>query len=98
MDKEIKEILKKINKMLDKELKKGDKLKKDLEKAFDEPALISIKKDKSGKAETHIEGTNLALLITLAGLENTILDKLNVPTGLFDVIKDMVGTKEVSNE
>ena len=96
MDKEIKEImdnLKEIQELL--KNSKACKVKDAIHDAFNEPATISIKKDADGKAKTHIEGTNLAVLITLAGLEKCILEKLDAPNGLWEAIKSIVGTMKV---
>jgi muramoyltetrapeptide carboxypeptidase LdcA involved in peptidoglycan recycling len=69
----------------------------DIDKALREeqktPTLIHIEKNKDGNSKVKIEGTNLSLLITLAGLEMTILEQLNPPAGLFDLIKRKVGIK-----
>lgn len=96
MDKEILEMLENIKKTLEKvNSKNSGFIKEKIEEAFNEPATISIKKDADGKAETHVEGGSIALLITLAGLEKTILEKLDAPTEVWELIKHLVGTKEV---
>lgn len=96
MDKELLETLEKINKTLEKFNNENSKeIKEKIEKAFSEPATISIKKDADGHAETHIEGKTLAILVTLAGLELAILEKLDVPSGVWGLIKSTVGAEEV---
>lgn len=86
---DIKELIKK----LDLKKIKGEMIS-EIEKAFNEPAIISIEKQENGEAFTRVEGTTLAILVTLAGLEQTVLEKLEVPTATWEMIKDMVGTKE----
>ena len=63
-------------------------------KAYKEKAFISVKKNADGSATTKIEGTNLSVLIALAGLEKNILKQTGVPEDLWEIIKDSVGTKE----
>lgn len=103
MDKEMLEMLKKISEKLEKinttDMKNdvGDIksiVQNKISEAFNEPAIISIEKDNDGKAETHVEGTSLAILITLAGLEKTIIKKLEVPSSTWELIKSAVGTRE----
>lgn len=99
MDKDLLELLKTLNGVIEditKEYKSETKgnFKKALDKAFKEKASISIKKFENGKAETHIEGSNLAILITLPGLEQTILEHTKIPTPLWEAIKDTVGTRD----
>lgn len=89
------EILKELNEKLEKLICiEEDGLKKKLEKAFKENATLSIKKYDSGKSEVQIEGSTLGILIALAGLEKIVLKRLNVPKGLYELIKYRVGTKE----
>ena len=100
MDKELMEILEKLNNMLEKEIKNFEKtegIKEKINEAFKEKAVISIKKHENGTAKTHIEGTNLAVLITLAGLEKTVIEKLKVPNEIWEMIKNIVGTREAED-
>lgn len=100
MDKEIKEMLKELLKDLEEKLDKIDgdfNLKDKINEAHKQPAKISIEKHEDGRAETHIEGTNIAVLIALAGLEKTVLEKLNPPKGLWELIKTSTGTLEVGD-
>lgn len=102
MDKELLEMLKDLNEVLgdlindDKDSVKS-KLQERIEKSFSEKASVSIVKFEDGRAETHIEGTNVAVLIALAGLEKTVLEKLNPPKGLWELIKHSVGTREAGD-
>lgn len=64
------------------------------EEALKEECEISIKKDKEGRANTHISGSGLAILITLAGLEKGILEKLGCEDSMYEIVKRAVGTKE----
>ena len=100
MDKELKEMLKELNEVLGDLLNDNitgvnSKIKDKIQEAFKEEAIISIKKSKDGRAESHIEGSTLAILITLAGLEKTVLEKLNTPNAIWEMIKHTVGTMEV---
>ena len=98
-NKELENVLKDIEQLI-KKLELGNvksELVRELERACNEPATISIEKKANGEACTKIEGTRLAILITLAGLEKSILEKLNPPTEMWEMIKGMVGTKEVDN-
>lgn len=65
------------------------------DEAIKEKAVVSIEKFEDGSATTKIEGNNLSILIALAGLEKTVFEKLDVPNGLWEMVKDKVGTKEV---
>lgn len=65
-----------------------------IEKGHKEEAKISVHKYADGRAETSVEGSTMGILIALAGLEKTVLNKINVPAGLFELIKDTVGTRE----
>ncbi len=102
MDKDIKEILKRMEKIAtllkDKDIaslsKEADEL---FEKAIKEPCKISIKKDGNGKAEVQVQGTRLAVLIALAGLKEAVLNNTNCTEDEFDFIQNRIGTKEVKN-
>ena len=100
MDKEIKEMLKELLEDLREKLDKIDgefNLQDKINKAHKEKAIISIEKHEDGTAITKVEGSNLAILITLAGLENAVLGKLNPPKGLWELIKTSTGTLEVGD-
>ena len=99
MDKDLLKLLKELNGVIEditKEYKSETKgnFKKALDKAFEEKASISIEKFEDGKAETHIEGSTLAILVTLAGLEKSILEHTKIPTPIWEAIKDTVGTRD----
>lgn len=98
MEKELKELLKDFSELLDKI--GGDtksSLSNDIDKAFREKASISITKDEEGKSEMHTKGTTLAILITLAGLEKGLLEQLDVPNTLWEIIKCKVGARKAND-
>lgn len=88
MNEELKKLLKEF-----KELTKRT-LIEELEKAVNEKCIISVTKNKKGEAKQKIEGSTLSILITLAGLEKSILRELGTPVELYEMIKECVGTKE----
>jgi len=98
-DKDLEKMIKKLKEL--NEILEGvtdgmpNKIKEAIEKGHKEEAKISVHKYADGRAETSVEGSTMGILIALAGLEKTVLDKINVPAGLFELIKDTVGTKEV---
>jgi hypothetical protein len=98
-DKDLEKMIKKLKEL--NEILEGvtdgmpNKIKEAIEKGHKEEAKISVHKYADGRAETRVEGSTMGILIALAGLEKTVLDKINVPAGLFELIKDTVGTKEV---
>ena len=99
MDKELLEMLKNLNEVLGDFIREDkdsftNKLQERISDAFKEKASLSIEKFEDGRAETHIEGSNLGILIALAGLEKTVLEKLDAPKGLWELVKHTVGTKE----
>lgn len=93
-DKEIEEILAYLLKNVFEDNKHD--LQKSINEALKEEATISIKKFKDGTAETNIKGHRLTILITLAGLEKSILEDFNPPKGLWEKIKNVIGVKEVN--
>lgn len=72
-------------------------LDKQIEKAHKEEAKISIEKKADGSACSIIEGSKTAILISLAGLEKSILRKLEVPESVWKYIKVKTGEKEVND-
>ena len=88
MNKELKEMAKSMERLTKLALSEA------LDKAVNEECTLSITKGKDGKACTKIEGSRLAILITLAGLEKTVLDKIEDQVGLFEMVKEFVGTEE----
>lgn len=99
MSNELREMLKDLLKDLDKKLDEIGDLNIDdkINEAFKQPAKLSIEKFEDGKSILDVEGTNLAILITLAGLEKAVLKKLNQPRGLWDLIKHSVETMEAGD-
>lgn len=97
MDKELKKMLEKLTTILEKEIK--GKLIEKIKEAINEPCKISREKESGGKATTKIEGSILSILITLASLEKTVLEKLDPPAGLFEMLKEITGvTEDKENE
>lgn len=100
------EILYEVLKMLD--TKKGINtyeekrkvIREKINKAYEQPCKISIKKNgkMSEGADCMIVGDYLAVLVTLAGLEKAILEKLGSPTELWEAIKEMTSVEEAENE
>ena len=92
MDKEIKDILKDIKETLSNSI--VGKLDNLFNEGLKQPCEISIKKDSKGVAKTQISGSRIAILITLAGLENGILKELNCDDGEFNFIKKSIGAEK----
>lgn len=92
------EMLEELLKLL-KDSKKGmeSKLKEAVEEAIKENALISLKM-KKGVSEVKVQGSTIAILIALSQLEKSILEKLNPPKGLYELIKKSVSYEEADNE
>lgn len=100
MGKEILEMLKGLNEALgdlisDEKDNVKNKMLEKISEGFKEKASLSIEKFEDGRAKTHIEGSNIGILIALAGLEKTVLENLDAPNGLWELVKHTVGTKEV---
>lgn len=99
MDKELNKILKELNGVLGDMVETiendiTDKLDKDIQKAGKEKCTISMESFGDGTSKLQVDGSNLAILVNLAGLENAILKKLDPPVGLWELIKDVTDTKE----
>ena len=75
-----------------------EKIEELFETTIKDKCEISIKKDKNGNADTHVEGSGLNILFTLAGLEKGVLEELGCDENTFNFIKNLVGTKRVENE
>lgn len=88
------EKLKELNEILEGVSDMPNKIKEAIEKGHKEEAKISVHKYADGRAETSVEGSTMGILITLAGLEKTVLSKVNAPAGLFELVKETVGTRE----
>ena len=72
----------------------GDEdIDKALREHYNKPTLIHIEKNEEGDSSIKLEGTATAILITLAGLEKSIMENLNPPAGLYDLIKMKTGIK-----
>lgn len=87
--------LKSMAKTLEKANEKSEKeFLKNLEESLKLPCKIHLDKDETGEAKIEVVGNTKALLISLAGLEEAILKQLDVLTGMFEMVKGYVGTKE----
>lgn len=69
-------------------------IKGTLEDAMKMDCKISIEKDKQGRAHTRLEGNSLAILVTLAGLEKIVLDKLDCNNRTFEILKRMIDQED----
>ena len=78
-------------KIISKELEKG------LNNALKEDVEVSIKREK-GEYNVTIEGNTLAILIALAGLENSVLKTVSPEKGLYELVKARVITEEADDE
>ena len=72
----------------------GEMVRDRLLEASESDFKISVQ-NKNGKVHCELEGERLAILIGLAGLEDNILTKLEVPNSTWEIIKRAVSTKEV---
>lgn len=98
MDKELKEMFRELNDSLKQTTSLMiDDLQKTIDKGFKEEAEISIKTKKDGSANISVNGTNCAVLIALAALEQGIMKKLNTPKEVWELIKEKVGTREAGD-
>ena len=96
---ELKKVLKELNQKLGKILEdQAEELTSELntaiERAHNEKCSISIKKNKDGNTTTKLEGTTMAILVTLAGLEKTVLESAHVPNSVWEMIKETVNITE----
>ena len=98
MDKDIKDMLKDLLNKMGEKLEKVEKVDSMISEAINEPCKICIDKKENGEACLGVEGSRLALLVTLAGMEKSILNKLDCDNQEFSFIKSVVGTKEGDNE
>lgn len=69
-----------------------------LDKADKEKCKISVENNTDGEKHIEAEGGTLALLVTLAGLEDQILKQTGCDRGTFDFIKGHITTMEAPNE
>lgn len=90
LEKELDKLLEKLKNSI---LESDEDIDKELREHHKKPALIHIEKKENGDSSIKLEGTATAILITLAGLEKTILEKLNPPAGFYEFIKMKTGIK-----
>ena len=67
-----------------------------LEEASESSVIISLTNDK-GNATLKVEGERLAILLNLISLEKKILEKLSVPSDVWEMLKQTVGVEEVED-
>ena len=102
-NKDVKEMLKDLKELIeifeDSDFEKAkEKFEKQLKEALNEPCKITIEKGKKGDAKLGIEGRRLALLISLAGAEESILKQLKCSEDEFKFIKNLVGTRDNNDD
>lgn len=98
LQKELKDLLNEVKELVDKTTDKmADTFYKDVEEALKGDCSLSIE-TKDGRTKTSIEGTGLSILINLASLEKSVMKKLDVPVGLWEMVKELIDTKEADNE
>lgn len=68
-------------------------MEKKLKEALTEDVEVSIKRE-NGECFVSYKGNTLAILIALAGLENSILKQVKPSKGVYEFIKANVATKE----
>jgi len=68
-------------------LKNDKNLYKALNKASKIETTLHIESNKNGEANIIVKGTNMSILIALASLEKSILEKYDVPEELFELVK-----------
>lgn len=59
---------------------------------------ISIKHVKDGDTNMHVSGSRVSIMILLAAAEKQILNKIDCSEEEFEMIKDMTGSKVVSED
>ena len=92
-------MLKDLNGVLGEFLNKNkDEMSKTIEERFEEANKdefsIKAKKEKDGDVKVELKGERLSILLGLAGLEHTILEKLEVPKDIWEIIKKTVYTED----
>lgn len=98
MDKELLEKLKELtDKMMDTMGGKAGKVYNMFNEALNQPCNISVEKGQGNKAQTCIKGSRLSILVTLAGMEKSILRQLNCDNKEFEFIKNIIGSLEVND-
>ena len=71
------------------------KLKEALLTATKEECGILLEKKKDGECNISTHGNKLAILIALAALEESLLDQLEVPKPVWEMIKDVTGMEVI---
>lgn len=71
--------------------------KEKISNGINEPCKIVITKTADGRACLEMDGTKIALLVALAGLERNMLAELDCTEEEYEQIKMSVGTKAVSS-
>lgn len=90
------EVIKMLNECLKDMIENNENmLEREMSKALNRKAKISVETFGDGKAKTKIEGDNLAILIALAGLEQKVLKSLNTPKSVWEMVKNIVGTRDI---
>jgi predicted RNA-binding protein len=90
LEKELDKLLEKLKNSI---LEDDEDINKALKEEHKTPTLIHIEKNKDGKSSIKLEGTSVSILITLAGLEKTIMETVNPPAGFYEFIKMKTGIK-----
>lgn len=97
--KDFMEVLEKINSIMEKMGANINPFGNRFEEANNEACTLSItKKEGNNPQEIRVEGSTPAILLNLAGLEKAILEKLEVPQHVFEMVKNSIGTREADNE
>ena len=68
-------------------LKNDKDIYKILNEASKTETTLHIETNKKGGADIKLKGTNISILVALASLEKSILEKCNVPEEFFELIK-----------
>lgn len=95
MLKMLKELRGELKKVLDDDdMKEAEnEFMENMKKAVNQHCTISMKKDKNGEAKLQYDGCRLGLIISLIGIEQSILKDLECDEDEFKFIKSFVGTK-----
>ena len=76
----------------------AERLAKAMERASREKVELSVKNSKKGNAEVVQQGSAMGKLMCLALLEKSVLENVNCPNIVFDIIKDVVEDMTSSEE
>lgn len=103
MDKELQEHIAKASEILE-ELKKivepsnkVTQLKGLLQKGLNDDATLSIEK-KGSSAKAKLEGNTMGILVALVILEKHVLEQLDCPSEVFEILKKMIGSAVAKDE